>query len=185
MGQKLRKGKEAELTYREGSPESMFTRYMMAWKKRDIKGMLDMCSYTWIEKSPRAKEKLELWFGEVFLKGEDDQNIQARIVSGRTVFTEGFNVPMKVRMRGNPSIHWRAYNHRGHIYLAMVNCCQILKEPHLQTDEEALEVKVEFTGFGDNSKIILLDGESEYRYQSGLLTVTLKPLGVAVFKLSR
>lgn len=125
------------------------------------------------------------YLGEVFLKGEDDQNIQARIVSGPTVFTEGFNIPMKVRMRGNPSIHWRAYNHRGHIYLAMVNCCQIMKEPHSQMDEKALEVKVEFTGFGDNSKIILLDGESEYRYQSGLLTVTLKPLGVAVFKLSR
>jgi len=122
--------------------------------------------------------------GEVFLRGEDNQDIEARIVAGPTVFTEGFNTSMKLRMAGNPSIHWRAYNHRGYVYLVMVNCCQILKEPHSPADEGDLTVKVEFQGFSANSKITLLNGGSEYSFQSGLLTVTLKPLGVAVFKVT-
>jgi hypothetical protein len=124
------------------------------------------------------------YLGEVFLKGEDNQDIQARIVAGPTVFTEGFNASMKLRMAGNPSIHWRAYSHRGHIYLAMVNCCQVMNKPYSQEDEKALTVKVEFQGLGNVSKIVLLDGESVYSHQSGLLTVTLKPLAVAVFKIT-
>ncbi len=122
------------------------------------------------------------YLGEVFLKGEDNPNIQAQIVAGPTIFMEGFHRGMKRDMPGNPSIHWRAYNHRGFVYLVMVNCCEILNKPYLQEDGKALTVKVEFRGFNMDSKVALLDGESEYSYQSELLSVTLKPLGVAVFK---
>jgi hypothetical protein len=124
------------------------------------------------------------YLGEVFLKGEDNPNIQAQIVAGPTIFMDGFHRGMKRDMPGNPSIHWRAYNHRGYIYLVMVNCCEILKKPYSEEDEKALTVKVEFRGFNMDSKVALLDGESEYSYQSELLSVTLKPLGVAVFKVT-
>jgi len=60
---------DMRLDFSAGSPESIFTRFMFAWKKREIKNMLDMCSRSWIEKRPKAKEKLELWFGDIYLMG--------------------------------------------------------------------------------------------------------------------
>ena len=82
MGQKLKRGKEANLKFIDGSPESIFTRFMMSWKKRDVKGMLDMCSPSWIAKRAGAKEKLELWFGEVELIGTQILKVKEPSESG-------------------------------------------------------------------------------------------------------
>lgn len=124
------------------------------------------------------------YLGEVFIQGQDNQNIQARIIAGPTVFSDGFTKGMKLRMWNNPSVHWRAYNHRGNVYLVMVNCCQVLKQAPSQAEEKALTIEVEFQGFNADSKVALLDGESRYNWDSGKLKVKLKPLGAAVFKFS-
>lgn len=53
---------------RDGTPQSAMVRFCYSWQKRDLNMMLDMCSPTWKAK-PKAKEKLELWFGDLFLRG--------------------------------------------------------------------------------------------------------------------
>jgi len=122
--------------------------------------------------------------GEVFLKGEDNQNIQARVVEGPTIFPDSVSKSNKMYLGGKiyPSINWRAYNHHGNTYLVTVNGCEMIKESNPNASEKDLTVRIEFRGFGDDSKIVLLDGGSKYSYQSGTLLVTLKPLGVAVFR---
>ncbi len=120
--------------------------------------------------------------GEVFLKGQDDPNIQAQLVAGPPVFMDGFYRSMRRDMPNNPSVHWRAYSHRGCVYLAMVNCCETLKASQPGRDEKALTAVVEFRGFEAGSKVAMLEGRARYSYQSELLTVTLGPLGHAVFK---
>lgn len=124
------------------------------------------------------------YLGEVFIRGEDNQNIQARVVEGPTVFPDSVSKSKKMYLGGKiyPSINWRAYNHRGNTYLIMVNGCEMIKESNPNASEKDLTVRIEFRGFGDDSKIVLLDGGSKYSYQSGTLLVTLKPLGVAVFR---
>lgn len=129
------------------------------------------------------------YLGEVFLKGEDNQNIQALVVEGPTVFPDSVSKSKKMYLGGKiyPSINWRAFNHRGNTYLVMVNGCEMIRESNPNASERDLTVKIEFRGFDadSNSKIALLDGQSEYSYlKSGLLTVTIKPLGVAVFKIT-
>ena len=127
------------------------------------------------------------YLGEVFLRGEDNQDIQAWILAGPAVFPDSVNQSKRMYLRGKiyPSVHWRAYNHRGNIYLVMVNCCEMIKESNPEDDEKALTVEVEFRGFDADSKIVLVDGNSAYKCQEGALTVTLKPLGVAVFKITQ
>lgn len=125
------------------------------------------------------------YVGEVFLRGKNCENIRCRIASGPKVFSDGFTSSMKFKMLNNPSVHWRAFNHRGNVYLFMVNCCQIFKKSYSQADEDAFTLELEFTGFDTDSKITRLDGKSTYSYRSGLLSVALKPLSVAVFKVSR
>jgi len=125
------------------------------------------------------------YVGEVFFRGKNSENIRCRIAAGPKVFSKGFTTSMKLKMPNNPSIHWRAFNHRGNVYLFMVNCCQIFKESYSQVDEAAFTVELEFTGFDTDSKITRLDGESAYSCKSDSLNVTVKPLGIAVFKISQ
>ena len=122
--------------------------------------------------------------GEVFLRGKDNHNIQATITGGPKVFMDGFTSGMKRSMPNNPSLHWRAYNHRGNIYIVMANCCELVVENLSKVNIEPLTIEVEFQNIDPDSKIILLDGKSKYNFQSGKLTVTAKPLGVAIFKIS-
>ncbi len=124
------------------------------------------------------------YLGEVFLKGEDNQNIQALVVEGPTVFPDSVSKSKKMCLGGKiyPSINWRAYNHRGNTYLVMVNGCEMIKESNPNASEEDLTVKIEFRGFNADSEVALLDGESRYNWDSGKLKVELKPLGAAVFK---
>jgi len=53
---------------KDGTPANAFLRFFYAFKERNPDKMLEVCQKTWKSK-PKAREKLELWFGTLFLKG--------------------------------------------------------------------------------------------------------------------
>ena len=124
------------------------------------------------------------YLGEVFLKGEDNQNIQAIVVEGPAIFPNSVSKSKKMYLGGKiyHSVNWRAFNHRGNTYLIMVNACEMIKAVSSNTNENDLTIKVKFQGFNTGRKVVLLDGKSQYNWDSKKLEVELKPLGAAVFK---
>ena len=58
-----------------GTPANAIVRFFYGWKIRNLDLMLENCQITWKEK-PRPKEKLELFFGDLFIVGMKITNIK-------------------------------------------------------------------------------------------------------------
>jgi len=54
---------------KDGSPQNAVIRFFFGLKTRNIDMMLDFCQITWKKKRPFAREKLEMFFGDIFLHG--------------------------------------------------------------------------------------------------------------------
>jgi len=53
---------------RDGTPANAVVRFFFNWKTRDLNSMLEVCRPQWRARG-QAKEKLELFFGDIFLIG--------------------------------------------------------------------------------------------------------------------
>lgn len=76
---------------KDGTPANAMVRFLFAWKSRKPDLMLEVCQVTWKSK-PKAKEKLELWFGDIFLVG-------AKIMKMRMLDNTSYDAIVQVGLR--------------------------------------------------------------------------------------
>lgn len=75
----------------DGTPANAMVRFCYGWKVRNPSLMLEVCRLTWREK-PQAKEKLMMWFGDIFLVGMKIKRIN--YINDTT-----YNIVMQIGMR--------------------------------------------------------------------------------------